>query len=139
MGSPRVATWAVLESSNQTFTWLNLHFSHLARRVQAELVLNKLSTLPRPWLVTGDFNGMPWPPWSSHRRLASKLQDLAAEAGPTWNAGLGLALARLDWVLGTEEFTPRGCRVLRAGESDHWPVLVDLELEARPVGSLGHR
>lgn len=62
MGSARVATWAVLESSGRTLSWLNVHFSHLARRPQAKLILKKLSNMPRPWIVTGDFNGTPSPP-----------------------------------------------------------------------------
>ena len=127
MGSARVATWATLETSEGAITWLNLHFSHLCRREQARIVLNQLSGLPRPWLVTGDFNSTPWPWWSAHRILGSEFRDLAGEAGGTWNAGIGLPIARLDWILGTPEIQCLGCEVLRAGESDHWPVLADIE------------
>lgn len=128
MGSARVATSVVLSSESGRLTWLNVHFSHLVRRAQAEIVLEKLSKLPRPWLVTGDFNSTPFPPWSCHRVLARQLRDLAEGAGATWNAWLGLPLARLDWILGSEELRGAGYEVLRAGTSDHWPVLADVEL-----------
>lgn len=127
MGSPRVASWVILESEVRKFTWLNVHFSHLSRRPQARLVLERLARLPRPWLLTGDFNATPWPPWSSHRILTRQLRDLAP-TGPTWNAGLGLPLARLDWVMGSREWRPLSNEVWRVGTSDHWPVLADLAL-----------
>lgn len=128
MGSARVATWVTLTSDGERLTWLNLHFSHLCRRHQARIVLNQLSSLPRPWLVTGDFNGTSWPRWSSHRILGTKLQDLGADAGATWNARIGLPLARLDWVLGSAELRALNSKVLRVGESDHWPLMVDVEM-----------
>ena len=128
MGSARVATWVTLDSGRGSLSWLNLHFSHLCRRQQARLVLKRLTSLPRPWLVTGDFNSTPWPWWSAHRILCSELRDLACDAGATWNARLGLPLARLDWILGSPELQTVGSEVLRVGKSDHWPVLVDVEL-----------
>lgn len=131
MGSARVATWAILSTKTATLTILNLHFSHLCRRQQARLVLQRLSTLPRPWLVTGDFNSTPWPWWSAHRILATQLHDLAGSSGPTWNGGLGLPIARLDWILGSSELRSTGAKVLRTRGSDHWPVVVDLELCSR--------
>ena len=130
MGSPRVATWAVMETPSGSLTWMNVHFSHLCRRAQARIILDVLEPLPRPWLLTGDFNATPFPPWSSHRILSAQLHDLAASAGCTWNARLGRPLARLDWILGTEELQSLHCEVLREGESDHWPVLADLRLGA---------
>lgn len=71
MGSPRVATGVVLDTAAGPLSWLNVHFSHLSRRPQADIVLAKLAALPRPWLVTGDFNGTPLPPWSSYRKLTT--------------------------------------------------------------------
>lgn len=63
--------------------------------------------------------------------LSNTLHDLAASAGSTWNARLGLPLARLDWILGSEEFVCHSSEVIRAGQSDHWPVLADLEFRQK--------
>ncbi|MCA9777218.1 MAG: endonuclease/exonuclease/phosphatase family protein [Candidatus Eremiobacteraeota bacterium] len=130
MGSARVATWAVFRSGGGPLTILNLHFSHLCRRQQARLVLARLSKLPRPWLVTGDFNSTPWPWWSAHRILGTQLHDLASEAGATWNAGIGWPIARLDCILGSSEIQTKGSRVLRTRGSDHWPVVAELEISS---------
>ena len=130
MGSARVATWATFKTSTDSLTVLNLHFSHLCRRQQARLILERLSTLPRPWIVTGDFNSTPWPLWSAHRILATQLHDLAGSSGATWNAGLGLPIARLDWILGSSEVRSKSARVLRTEGSDHWPVVADLEVRS---------
>lgn len=137
MGSARVATAVVLSTEAGPLTWMNVHFSHLSRRAQADIVLERLKRLPRPWLVTGDFNSTASPPWSCHRVLSKSLFDLASEAGPTWNARLGLPLARLDWIMGSEELRARGCQVIRAGGSDHWPVLADIKRATHQPGSVG--
>lgn len=136
MGSARVATSVVLSSEAGPLTWMNVHFSHLVRRAQAEIVLERLSRLPRPWLVTGDFNSTPFPPWSCHRVLSRELRDLSKSAGPTWNARVGLPLARLDWILGSEELSGLGCEVLREGKSDHWPVLADVDYSTETDGAM---
>ena len=128
MGSARVATWGVFHYEGRTLTLLNVHFRHLSRREQARILLRRLSKLPRPWLVTGDFNSTPWPIWSAHRVLSTHLTDLAADAGSTWNGGLNLPLARLDWIFGSREIRGSGSQVLRQGKSDHWPVLVDVNM-----------
>ncbi len=127
MGSARVATCVVFSTETGPLTWMNVHLSHLCRRAQCKILLQRLAPLPRPWLLTGDFNATPSPPWSCHHVLGRELSDLAGRAGPTWNARLGLPLGRLDWILGTSELRPLQSEVLRVGRSDHWPVLVDLE------------
>lgn len=126
MGSARVATCVVFSTEAGPLTWMNVHLSHLSRRAQSKILLERLAPMPRPWLLTGDFNATPLPPWSCHRVLGRELSDLAGRAGPTWHARLELPLARLDWILGTSELRSLKSEVLRGGQSDHWPVLADL-------------
>ncbi|MEW6279936.1 MAG: endonuclease/exonuclease/phosphatase family protein, partial [Candidatus Eremiobacterota bacterium] len=125
MGSCRVATWAVLEVDSRPLTWLNVHFSHLRRRRQARLVLERLAGLPRPWLLTGDFNGTPWPAWSSHRVLVGNGPFRDRPGGPTYPAPL--PVVRLDWILATSELRCLGSRVEPSRASDHLPVVADFE------------
>ncbi len=103
MGSCRVATWAVFEE----LSWLNVHFSHFRRRRQARLLLERLPRLPRPWPVTGDFNGTSWPRWSSARILETELVD--SGGGPL----------RIDRILASRELACERSFVVPTRVSDH--------------------
>jgi endonuclease/exonuclease/phosphatase (EEP) superfamily protein YafD len=123
---------------------LNVHMANAAtlrrplaqvarRRAQVAGLLAHLDASPeRPRVLVGDLNATPL--WPVYRRLASRLEDLAAlharrtgrRAARTWPRGLGrLRLVRIDHCLAS------GCEaarveVLDLRGSDHYALLVEL-------------
>lgn len=99
-----------------------------ARRAQAEALHALLLEWDGPTIVAGDFNS---PPHAYPRRVVpSSFVDAFEQAG----RGLGctfrssLPMWRLDYVLATWHFRVLAHHTLRAGCSDHCPVVADLVL-----------
>jgi endonuclease/exonuclease/phosphatase (EEP) superfamily protein YafD len=103
------------------------------RRAQVRGLLAHLDRSPdRPRVLVGDLNATPL--WPAYRRLASRLDDLAAlharrrgaRPARTWPRGLGrLRLLRIDHCLA------RGCEAARVEAldvrgSDHCGLLIEL-------------
>jgi endonuclease/exonuclease/phosphatase family metal-dependent hydrolase len=92
------------------------------RAEQAQRVREHIEASPNPVIVCGDFNDTP----NSYvyARLSAGLTDTFREKG----VGIGttfagaLPLLRIDYILTEKSFATFSCRVLRGGDSDHYPV-----------------
>jgi endonuclease/exonuclease/phosphatase family metal-dependent hydrolase len=147
----RSAAWARFElNAGGRLLHLNTHLDHVSEQARAEgakLIARRLPELwgDAPALVTGDFNCGPGS--AAYRALlAAGLADAHTlshgDAGPvmTFHGFRGHAFApqahdirdRIDWVL-VRAARVAGCLIVEDAEpphypSDHYPVLVDLEL-----------
>jgi endonuclease/exonuclease/phosphatase family metal-dependent hydrolase len=96
--------------------------SRPARTVQAQGLLERLRQSSGPFVLVGDFNAPPEAP-ELKTLMAAEIFRLCGE---------GLACThrilrqRIDWVLADPGWTTHESRVVQAGPSDHWPVLVEL-------------
>jgi endonuclease/exonuclease/phosphatase (EEP) superfamily protein YafD len=82
-----------------------------------------------PDLVVGDFNegaGGPAVRWLVRNGFVDVLEDHPAGAA-TWRAAGGLLSTTLDHILYRGCFRARDARVVRSGNSDHWPVVARFE------------
>lgn len=101
------------------------------RAGQAQVIKDHLSKSPYPVILCGDFND---PPVSYvHRLLSEGLQDSFCEkgSGVSFTFAGKLPALRIDYVLCSKIFQVKSHRVGDVELSDHFPVLVSLELEAR--------
>jgi len=91
----------------------------LRRSWEAEHVRAAIEEAAGPFLVTGDFNATPhnW----SYRRIASGLRDAMADTGggPGFTYHRRRPIARIDYILASDEFEFTSARVLNGNVSDH--------------------
>ena len=148
MSLPRLATWARFRTrGGEEFYLYNTHFPHrreedAAARVEcARVILQDIEQrVPEgtPVILTGDFNADAGS--EPHRLLTADLADAwdAAESrsGPatTWSGFEGLREGRrIDWVLFRGPWSVPSVEVVdhsrgKRNPSDHYPVLVELDL-----------
>ncbi|MEQ8839595.1 MAG: endonuclease/exonuclease/phosphatase family protein [Acidimicrobiales bacterium] len=134
---PRIATVADLTmQAGGVVRVVNVHLdSDSSDRREAALrqLVDWLDELTEaPTIVMGDFNGTLHDPGYDAFAGARLRTALPADTGPTSN-GFGRYLGaqrQIDHVLVSEEFTVRSARIdVESGHaSDHYPVVVDLEL-----------
>lgn len=94
------------------------------RRLQADLLLERVQLSKEPVLLVGDFNG---PPYTEiPRRLDNELIDTFAEVG----VGCGMTLLssmpyqRIDYAY-AKGLIPTRAEVINSGASDHMPVVFE--------------
>jgi endonuclease/exonuclease/phosphatase family metal-dependent hydrolase len=97
------------------------------RLIQAQIILNHIEESPYPTVVTGDFNA---PPFSKIYSLFSKkLSDTFIEnsvgLGQTYTKIPGL---RIDYLFKSPFIRSLKYRRPKVDFSDHYPILIDLEL-----------
>jgi endonuclease/exonuclease/phosphatase family metal-dependent hydrolase len=134
---PRLALAATVQASPQQ--QLHLFNSHIDPHASIEeqleqhkAVLDRASQLEGPTILLGDFNTL-------SKRSCVEMRTLLESQGyttpfatnvATWHAGL--IRLHTDWIF------VRGAHVIRSGVarplgvSDHWPVWVEINLEAAP-------
>jgi endonuclease/exonuclease/phosphatase family metal-dependent hydrolase len=93
------------------------------RAEQAQQVRAHIESSPNPVIVCGDFNDTPNSYVFAHlsKGLADTFRAKGLGIGTTF-AG-ALPLLRIDYVLTEKSFTTFSCRVIRGGDSDHYPVV----------------
>ncbi|MBX2893387.1 MAG: endonuclease/exonuclease/phosphatase family protein [Saprospiraceae bacterium] len=130
-----VTTERVIENPNlkERDTWREI--GGVLRRVgratrvraeQAQRVRQHLISSPHPVVVCGDFNDTPNSFVYAH--ISQGLSDTFRKKGlglGTTFAGV-LPLLRIDYVLAESGFSVYACRTIRAGDSDHYPVVATL-------------
>ena len=152
---PRIATWAVLRdrSTGRTIRALNTHFDHVgtvARANAARIIGDWVASGPAadaPAIVMGDFNVVPGS--EPYDILAATAQSglvdarTISRAAPYGPPGTFTAFdiaaapgAPIDHIFVTRDFAVDDYAVLTQHwegrlPSDHYPVVVDLELGAR--------
>lgn len=107
-------------------------FGRSIRVRQARFVADRLHAADRPFVLTGDLNAPPWAaelaPLLRHGRLR-----LCEEAAGRSTATHRFLRQRIDYVFAGPEWHRARARVLRAGPSDHFPVLATLWRRAGEV------
>lgn len=145
---PRMVTWGLFRrvTDGRRFYLFNTHLPYREedepQRVRgAQAIVAHLKTLSPdvPVVVTGDFNSEPGGP--TYAAFTTALQDartqVAAPRGPkkTFHDFTGKATTELDWVLvrgfKARSFATLDGRVDGILPSDHFPLLVELEWDAR--------
>jgi endonuclease/exonuclease/phosphatase (EEP) superfamily protein YafD len=108
------------------------------RNAQLAALPQLLQTRPQPWIVLGDLNTTPWSPYFQRLLRDSGLVDTARGAGirGTWPVGLPWMRIPIDHCLVSPELRVADRRRGPAVGSDHYPVIVDLELgDGAPAGA----
>lgn len=137
----RPAIQARVRGPTGTFTVIGVHLTspssrrRAAARNQELLALaSRSATIGEPLVVAGDFNVTPYSPFFADWLAASGLTDTRRGRTPSvsWPAtwpGLGIPI---DHVAVNTGFTILSHRNLPDFESDHYGVLVELELRSAP-------
>lgn len=139
-GLPRIATLVGLETveDDRPMQIVNLHLDSDSTERRAAAIRQLAEWIEeRPdeaTIVMGDFNGPMSHPGYEALRACGLRSALPADCGPTSN-GFGRRLAeqqQIDHVFVSAHFDVRAARIdLAAGHaSDHYPVVVDLDLDA---------
>lgn len=92
-----------------------------ARERQAAALAERLKGAARPFVLVGDLNAPPEAPELRHL-MATELFRACGGLASTHR----MTRQRIDYVFADQGWTPVSSRVVRAGPSDHWPVVVEL-------------
>jgi endonuclease/exonuclease/phosphatase family metal-dependent hydrolase len=100
------------------------------RSDQAMKVSTLIKQSPYPRIVCGDFNDTPAS--YAYRLISEGMKDPFTEFGKGFGSTYNgmLSLLRIDFILLPPAFSPLRYRVLREDLSDHYPVLLDFNMEA---------
>ena len=137
-GLPRIATLVGLETieDGRALRVLNLHLDSESAERRAVAIRQVAEWIDEqsgvPTIVMGDFNGPMSDPGYEALTARGLRSALPPDEGPTSN-GFGRDLAsqrQIDHVFVTAQFEVRRARIdVAAGHaSDHYPVVVDLDL-----------
>lgn len=96
--------------------------SRPARSLQAHGLLERLRQSRGPFVLVGDFNAPPHAP-ELKTLMAAEIFRLCGEDLACTHR---ILRQRIDWVVADPGWTTHESRVVQAGPSDHWPVLVEL-------------
>ncbi|MCJ7821632.1 MAG: endonuclease/exonuclease/phosphatase family protein [Armatimonadetes bacterium] len=109
--------------------WHRLAEDRRRRRDEMREVVGVMDAVPAgmPIILAGDFNAPAGD--AVFRLLRPRLRDAFAEAGRGWGNtwSSSLPLVRIDQVWISREWRAVDVRARRAGPSDHWMVVCDLE------------
>jgi len=131
-GEPRTLLTARIGFTGLPAGEVSFHVTHLAawgrwgrpaRSVQSTALLERLRQSQGPFVLVGDLNAVPG---------ASELKPLMngevlRMCGDSMVLTHRFLRQRIDYVFADPGWTPVSERVIRAGPSDHWPVLVELQ------------
>lgn len=103
----------------------------LSRDQELILVANEIAEQSHPCIVAGDLNDVAWSKTTRLFRKVSSLLDPRIGRGffNTFHAGIPLLRWPLDHVFHSHHFTLNAIRRLPYVGSDHFPILVDVQLE----------
>ncbi|HWN41093.1 MAG TPA: endonuclease/exonuclease/phosphatase family protein [Thermoanaerobaculia bacterium] len=96
--------------------------SRPARSLQAQGLLERLRQSRGPFVLVGDFNAPPHAPELKTLMAAEIFRLCGKDMACTHR----ILRQRIDWVVADPGWTTSESRVVQAGPSDHWPVLVEL-------------
>jgi endonuclease/exonuclease/phosphatase family metal-dependent hydrolase len=128
IGEPRTVMETVVRIDG---TILNVYVTHLtawgkfnskSRDEQLECVARHIRTSRYPYLVIGDFNAPPDSAEVERFRKVNAAQICGAEIGISHP----LMKERIDYVWADYGWQVRSARVVKAGPSDHYPVVTEL-------------
>lgn len=128
IGEPRTVMETVVRIDG---TILNVYVTHLtawgnfnrkSRDEQLECVARHIRTSRYPYLVIGDFNAPPNAEEVERFRKINAAQICGAEIGISHP----LMRERIDYVWADYGWEVRSARVVKAGPSDHYPVVTEL-------------
>jgi endonuclease/exonuclease/phosphatase family metal-dependent hydrolase len=96
-------------------------FGSAARAAQVAALDRRLGATAAPFVLVGDLNAPPEAPELRHL-MATELFRACGGLASTHR----MTRQRIDYVFADQGWTPVSSRVVRAGPSDHWPVVVEL-------------
>ena len=122
-----------LELENRWTAWRSIAHkikrANIRRAIQTDRIAEHIAQSPYPIILCGDFND---PPVSyTYLRLTEHLQDSFRQRGfgfGTTYAGQ-LPFLRIDYILADHQFQVLSHKVIRKGQSDHYPIVSELKME----------
>ncbi|MBM4293619.1 MAG: endonuclease/exonuclease/phosphatase family protein [Deltaproteobacteria bacterium] len=140
---PRMATFGLFQVDGREFYFVDTHLDHIsaeARLQGARMIREHFFPLNKPIILAGDFNEPPeGPVYRELMGASSPLQDTwralhpAGEEAPTQHQFDGRPRgARIDWILVSPPFRPRGAEIItdhrdKRYPSDHFPYLAEVD------------
>jgi len=128
-GEPRTLLTARIACADLHF---DFHVTHLAawgrwgrpaRTLQSTALLERLKQSNGPFVLVGDLNAVPGAP-ELKPLMAGEIFRMCGDAALRTHRFLR---RRIDYVFADPGWTPVAERIVQAGPSDHWPVLVELQ------------
>jgi endonuclease/exonuclease/phosphatase family metal-dependent hydrolase len=136
-GEPRTVLHSRLAVGHARHLEIDVYVTHLAswgvwnraaRRLQISGLVERLRQSSGPFVLVGDFNAAPGAP-ELRPLLAAETFRICGEGMAHTHRYLR---RRIDYVLADRGWTTTASRVIQAGPSDHWPVLVELRRDSPP-------
>jgi endonuclease/exonuclease/phosphatase family metal-dependent hydrolase len=130
-GEPRTVLHSRIAFPNHGMSEVDFYVTHLAagfrssrpaRSLQARRLLERLRQSRGPFVLVGDFNAPPHAPELKTLMAAEIFRLCGKDMACTHR----ILRQRIDWVVADPGWTTAESRVIQAGPSDHWPVLVEL-------------
>lgn len=127
-GEPRTLLQTRLDLSGFELDFYVTHLAawgrwgRAARTMQISGLLERLRQRSEPFVLVGDFNAVPGAP----EVKAMMAEEFFRVCGEEMAGTHRILRQRIDYVLADPGWTTVDSRVLQAGPSDHWPVLVEL-------------
>jgi endonuclease/exonuclease/phosphatase family metal-dependent hydrolase len=106
-----------------------------ARTMQIAGLVERLKQSDGPFVLVGDLNAPPNAPEIGTLMAAELFRMCGDDVAFTHR----FMRQRIDYVFADPGWTTRSYQVIRAGPSDHWPVLVELHREAADEAALAGR
>jgi endonuclease/exonuclease/phosphatase family metal-dependent hydrolase len=131
-GEPRTVLTAHIAFAGRPVEEITFHVTHLAawgrwgrsaRGLQSAALLDHLQPAGAPFVLVGDLNAAPEAP-ELKAMMAGEIVRLCGDGMLCTHRFLR---KRIDYVFADPGWKPVAERVVQAGPSDHWPVLVEDE------------
>ncbi|HVR98692.1 MAG TPA: endonuclease/exonuclease/phosphatase family protein [Thermoanaerobaculia bacterium] len=101
-------------------------WNRAARGMQISGLIERLRQRNEPFVLMGDFNTVPGAP----EVKALMAEQVFRLCGQDMACTHRVMRQRIDYILGDAGWTTVDSRVLQAGPSDHWPVVVELHRDS---------